>query len=189
MSSHRKVSIPAEIYKTLVEDCLDGFTLTELRDAYVDYLALRSTPAELGAYHKVYRQVLRLQKHGLLTQIKRTGELTKYYKTPLFYETIFVEVSSRDVIPLSVIKDDMAPIVAPQLSLVAQLQRQAGQYQAELLASIGESEEYQRLSEEFPEMRSQFGTDYLQSTERTSKLLGQLRAIETAIIKYSNIYI
>ncbi len=36
MSSQRKVSIQAEIYKTLVEDCLDGFTLPELRDAYVD---------------------------------------------------------------------------------------------------------------------------------------------------------
>ncbi len=153
---------------------------------YVDYLELRSTPAELGAYRKVYRQVLRLQKHGLLTQIKKTGEPTKYYKTPLFYETIFVEVSSRDVMPSSSFNDDMASLVAPEISLVAQLQLQAGQYQAELLASIGESEEYQRLSEEFPGMRSQFETEYIQSTERRSKLLGQLRAIETVIIRYTN---
>ena len=55
MSSQRKVSIQAEIYKTLVVDYLDGFTLTELRDAYVDYLELRSTPEEFGAYRKVYR--------------------------------------------------------------------------------------------------------------------------------------
>ncbi|WP_270820613.1 hypothetical protein [Aeromonas sp. Y311-2] len=186
MSSQRKVSIQAEIYKTLVVDRLDGFTLKELRDAYVDYLALRSTPAELGAYRKVYRQVLRLQKRGLLAQFKIAGEPAKYYKTPLFYDTIFVEVFHRDVMPPAVIKKNMASIAATQQHFVEQLQCQAGQYQAELLTIIGESEEYQRLSEEFPGMRSKFETDYLQSTERRSKLLGQLRAIETVIIKYAN---
>lgn len=189
MSSQRKVSIQAEIYKTLVVDCLDGFTLTELRDAYVDCSALRSTQAELGAYRKVYRQVLRLQKRGLFTQIKNAGEPAKYYKTPLFYETIFVEVFRRDVMPSAIINENMASNVAAQQPFIEQLQRQAGQYQTELLTTIGESEEYQRLSEEFPVMRSQFESGYLQSTERRSKLLGHLRAIETVIMKYTNMSI
>lgn len=187
MPSQRKVSIHAEIYKSLVIDCLDGFTIIELRDAYIDFLALRSTPAEVSAYRKVYRQVLRLEKHGLLTQIKQAGKPAKYYKTPLFFETKFVEIFSRDVMPANGLKEKMACVVASQIPFIEQLKLQARQYQAELFASIGECEEYKRLSEAFPGMRSQFEAGYLQSTERSSKLSGHLRAIETVIMKYTNV--
>jgi len=184
MSSRKKIPLSAPIYRILVVDALDGFTVKDFRDAYVDFLSLGSTPEELGAYRKVYRQTLRLQKHGLLEKMLKNGEPAKYHRTPLFYETTFVEMYLREDDPSEQFEVLSEPAVQQQ-PLIAQLQAKAHQYQVDLLASIGESEEYQRLSKEYPKIRHHFEAEFHSARERSSKLLGQLKAIKTVITQYS----
>lgn len=148
---------------------------------------MRSTPKEVEVHRKVYKQVLRLQKHGLLVQVKQAGKPIKYNKTPRFYETTFVEVFNREVKKETAFSQEEKTVFATvQLPIVEQLQRQASQYQFDLWSCISESEEYLRLGNEFPGIRFQFEAGYHESTERRSKLQGQLRAIETVLMQYTD---
>lgn len=63
------------------------------------------------------------------------------------------------------------------------LQEELSQRRVELVASIGEAEEYQRLYNKYPALRVAVKEQYLESRERSTKLLGQLRAVESVIIK------
>ncbi len=63
------------------------------------------------------------------------------------------------------------------------LQEELSQRKIELVASIGEAEEYQRLYNKYPALRGAVKEQCLESRERSTKLLGQLRAVETVISK------
>ncbi|SET90844.1 hypothetical protein SAMN04487962_1423 [Marinobacter segnicrescens] len=63
------------------------------------------------------------------------------------------------------------------------LQEELSNRKVELIASIGEAEEYQRLYNKYPALRSAVKTQYLESRERSTKLLGHLRAVESVIAK------
>lgn len=63
------------------------------------------------------------------------------------------------------------------------LQEELSQRRVELVASIGEAEEYHRLYNKYPTLRGALKDQYLESRERSTKLLGQLRAVETVITK------
>ncbi len=63
------------------------------------------------------------------------------------------------------------------------LQEELSQRRVELVASIGEAEEYQRLYNKYPALRSAVKEQYVESRERSTKLLGQLRAVESVITK------
>jgi len=62
-----------------------------------------------------------------------------------------------------------------------QLEESIKQYQVDLLSSIGESEEYMRLYVAFPKMKTHLETQYHQARERSSKLLGQIKAIKNIL--------
>nr|AOA33890.1 hypothetical protein [Aeromonas salmonicida] len=53
------------------------------------------------------------------------------------------------------------------------------------MTAIGETEEYQRLAKEFPFIQPLFDADYREAREKSSKLLGQLKAIQTVIMQHS----
>jgi len=63
------------------------------------------------------------------------------------------------------------------------LQEELSQRRVELVASIGEAEEYQRLYNKYPALRDAVKEQYLESRERSTKILGQLRAVESVITK------
>ena len=64
---------------------------------------------------------------------------------------------------------------------VSDLREKLSTRKAELMASIGEAEEYQRLYNKFPALQDIVRTQYLESRDRSTKLLGQLRAVETVL--------
>ena len=64
---------------------------------------------------------------------------------------------------------------------IQQLEEHLKQSEIDLLASIGESEEYMRLYQFFPDMKAHLESQYLQARETSSKLLGQIKAIKSAI--------
>ena len=70
-------------------------------------------------------------------------------------------------------------------NVVSELHLKATSYQVDLLTAIGETEEYQRLAKEFPSIQSLFDADYREAREKSSKLLGQLKAIQTVIMQHS----
>ena len=63
------------------------------------------------------------------------------------------------------------------------LKEELSRRKVELVASIGEAEEYQRLYKKFPALQHKYmvRTQYIESRDRSTKLLGQLRAVETVL--------
>ncbi len=191
MSSKKKMSLASSIYQILVKDGLDQFTVRELRDAYLKCLELPSTSTtEREAYRTVYRQVVTLQRNELVEKTTGTDGVTRYQKTRKFHETTAVERCTpkpekvKDMATTTAITAVQPPHIVDS-ALIATLQHTAHQYQVDLLAAIGESEEYQRLAKEHPTIRHLFDTDQRVAREKSSKLLGQLKAIETVIMQHA----
>ena len=80
----------------------------------------------------------------------------------------------------------LSPNAMTNSHVLSELQLKAHNYQVDLLTAIGETEEYQRLAKEFPSIQSfLFDADYREAREKSSKLLGQLKAIQTVIMQHS----
>jgi len=54
-------------------------------------------------------------------------------------------------------------------------------YKNELLTGLGEAEEYKRLYEQFPKLKSKLQPKYNGVREHNSKLLGSIKAVENLI--------
>ena len=69
---------------------------------------------------------------------------------------------------------------------LVKVEEQLKQYKVDLLASVGESEEYMRLYQTNPEFKTFLENEYHQAREQSSKLLGQIKALETVLEHYSS---
>lgn len=190
MPSKKKMSLVSPIYLILVKGGLDQFTVRELRDAYLRCLELPATKdTKREAYHTVYRHMQTLLRNDFVEKTNGDDGTTRYQKTLKFHETPFVEKSSPKLekvkgMTSTVVATAEVPSIA-NCALIATLQHMAYQYQVDLLAAIGESEEYQRLAKEHPTIKHLFDTDQRVAREKSSKLLGQLKAIETVIMQHA----
>lgn len=152
----------------------DNFTVLEMRAAYLALPNNRHLDKN-QAQRIVYRQIIRLQRNGLLTRVesKKTGK-SRYQKTELFFAAEFLPLVTQND-PESNEDQDDDPLFFKHL--IGKLQH----YKLELLSSMGESEEYKTLYSEFPQLKSQLQEKYNKARDHSSKLLGRVKAIETLI--------
>lgn len=168
----KPLKVTQPMYACFIDDELDNFTVTELRNAYMK----NSGEIDPKKSRKiVYRQILRLQKKKML--LRQDSERVKdhlYIKTDIFTKIGLVTEK-----PNTQCKE---PNSAPDISVNTLLDERLKQCEVDLMASIAESEEYIRLYESLPELKEQLESNYLQSRECSSKLLGQIKAIKSVII-------
>ncbi len=173
--SKASYKINALLKEILLDQSFDNFQVTQLRDAY---LAMSSVILEPDEAHKyVYRQILRLVKNGLL--LKHGTKYSKgiaYQKSKLFFETKFIEQKAKDRID-----NDNTSSTGNNSLAIQMLEERLKQSEVDLLTSIGESEEYMRLYDSFPEMKMHLQSQYLRARENSSKLLGQIKAIKSVL--------
>lgn len=178
--SNVSVEINDHIYKIFMDEKFDNFTVLQLRDIYLS--CKETTNSMVEARKIVYRQVLRLLKLGLLEKhdVERPRKPT-YSKTASFYAAKLqprIKITQPEKVktmPESIKKD----VAKKPQNVIQQLEKMLKHYQVDLLASIGESEEYMRLYETLPEMKGHLEVRYHQAREHSSKLLGQIKAIKT----------
>lgn len=192
MSSKKKMSLVPPIYQILVKDGLDHFTVRELRDAYLRHLDIPVTSdTAREAYRMVYRQIVTLLRNDFVIKNKALDGAITYQKTSRFADTTIVEKSPSKLGCLQIEKKIVttdAPVQSSSISgcdLIETLRHTAHQYQADLLAAVGESEEYQRVAKEHPTLKSLFEADQREATDKSARLLGQLRAIETVLMQHA----
>ncbi len=192
MSSTKKISLVPPIYQILVIDGLDHFTVRELRDVYLRYLGVPVTSyTAREAYRVVYRQLATLQRHHFVIKTNAQDGVFKYQKNSKFSETAIVAKSSSRQRVMHIERISITTGTAIQSAhsydgdLIAALRHTAYQYQADLLAAIGESEEYQRLAKDHPTLKNLFESDQREAADKRAKLSGQLRAIETVIMQHA----
>jgi hypothetical protein len=179
-------SLSPEFYSVLIEGNLNNFTVMELRDAIIRECK-DETDMTLRDYHKrAYRVVLRLLTAGLLEKSKDISEFARYTKTPLFVASVFKQRVTVDRGPKQPKQPKQVEHGAPVLPvndpcIRDELDQLVKTYQVDLLSSIGESEEYLRLHQTYPQLKAKLEPHYLKSRDVSSKILGKIRAIESVL--------
>lgn len=190
--SETDYKIDQSLYNVLNTLQHEQFTAAQLNKAF--RLEIGATREQLKDVQKwIYRQITRLVRRGLLHKNKcKNPRMTTYRKLPSFTESSFDFYGGPFV---NMLRDEQIESSSNSLSVphltslppVGELKERAKQCHVDLLASIGESEEYQSLFKAYPSLREGLQLRYQQALETSSKLLGQLRAIEAALEHYKAI--
>lgn len=169
------IKICATLHTILQDENFDNFQVVQLRDRFLS--ASSSNLSVSDTYKFIYRQVSRLVKKRALRKVnKESSKTVTYQKTEQFHQINFaINERSEGVNPSPKLLDKT------EYGATHQLKERLKQSEVDLLTSIGESEEYMRLYQSFPEMKAHLESQYLQARENSSKLLGQIKAIKSVL--------
>ena len=170
------IKICTTLHNILQDESFNNFQIIGLRDTYLT--ASTSATSLSDTYNFIYRQVHRLVQKGILD--KNVDEQTKettYQKTAKFFQSNFIPQKSE----ASTSTTESPTRNSQKSNAIHQLEERLKQSEIDLFTSIGESEEYMRLYQSFPDMKAHLESQYLQARETSSKLLGQIKAIKSAI--------
>ncbi len=167
----RRIKLPSNLFKILVEQNTDNFTALQLRDA-CELLSPVEASDKSEAYKAVYRQLTKLKRHGVINSTRHQGQVY-YVKTDKFIPEQFycTKLPALNVEEHLIKKPD----------IYSELVKKLKEYEVELLSAIGESDEYKALYSSYPELKAQLEAQYLIAREHSSKVLGQITAIKQVI--------
>lgn len=152
------------------------FAVHDLTKAYLnDPACLHSS--KKAARQFVYRNMLRLIDNGELTRVVVDSGWPLYRLTPQFQTQGEPPVVATTT------------LVAPTNAEVAKdnprqsLQERLNRHKLEMLSAMGETEEYDAICSEIPELRNDIQPLYNQSRDKCSKLLGRVKALESLLAR------
>jgi hypothetical protein len=156
-------------------ECIDHFSALEIRTAYI---ALKNDPSinKNDARRYIYTELLKLVKKGWLKKsVSKKKEITSFIKTEMF-DPVAIDVNPEKYVEK---KKDAELEETPPLGEA--LSERLNHYKNELLTGLGEAEEYKRLCEQFPKLKSRLQPRYNEVREHNSKILGSIKAVENLI--------
>tara|TARA_R110001592_G_scaffold319322_1_gene596890 strand:- start:422 stop:997 length:576 start_codon:yes stop_codon:yes gene_type:complete len=178
-----KIALCKEIHSIITRNDFDKFTVLELRSAYMASSTSQGIDKN-SAQRYVYRNILKLQKKGLLNRNdSKTSKKTSYTKTELFNSAIF-EVngpSDRPSEDLPDIDQSFNKKNSPSKHLIQNLVNQLQDFNAELLINLGEREQYKSLCQEYPQLKEPLQESYNLARNNFQKIKGYIKALNTAI--------
>ncbi len=182
------------LYELLMEEELRSFTVLQLRDAYADRVELNGLQLpRLRVY--IYDQVRRLEKVGWVKIDDEKTKRNQIYHVLSQPEHVSVrsrlpalgmrlkqasepEIDSSDQYEVSYKQREFAKARSNSSS---KLEEKLKETKLDFLTTLGESESYKQIMEDMPELHDQLIQDFDRAREKSLKLLGQVRAYETAI--------
>lgn len=179
-----------QLHSLLCDHFSREFTTRQLRDAYAALLPPSSFRlADVRVY--VYEQIRRLIRVGwaeMAVQRQKRGQVFRMLEMPQRLQLVLVDGNfSLAVDPLEAPADEGRETPCPVPSSKegqddqARLQAMLKETQLDLLSSLGETERYKQLFEEIPHLKGRLEGVYLEVRDRSSKLLGHVRAIENTL--------
>ncbi|MGO4001503.1 hypothetical protein ABVN23_10355 [Pseudomonas fluorescens] len=180
-----------QLHYLVCEHFSGDFTTRQLRDAYATLLSASSFRlADVRIY--VYEQIRRLIRVGWAEMVgkrQKRGQAFRMLVMPQRLQLVLVDGSfSKGADPVNTSAFEGTEGSFPVLSIEmgspddqARLQAMLKETRLDLLSSIGETERYKQLFEEIPHLKNRLETVYLEVRDRSSKLLGHLRAIENTL--------
>lgn len=174
---NQTIKIESNLFSILQPTSFDNFTITELRDALSD--SIQDLNIETLRANS-YRQIQQLVNLGLLSKNgnKYSKNIT-YKKTSKFYEAKFLLKKIDSLV--------IGNQILLELPILDRLKQRLEESETALICSMGESEEYQLLSETFPELKAHVQPCYAQSQFQTSRLKGQIKALQS-LIKNNDVF-
>jgi hypothetical protein len=181
------LTLDRHIFELFQSGQFEHFTTRELRDAYANILATPDVRlADIRRY--VYEQIRRLLKVGWIredTQRRKRGQIYHLLSRPAHLELRLVNNRSEMALIHSCSEGEApqasADSVTPAASTTHQLEALIKEIRLDFLASMGEAERYKQLLEDMPQLRERIENDYIEARDRSSRLLGHLRAVEKTL--------
>ncbi len=180
------------LYELLQEPGRTTFTTRELRDAYAARLAgTQFRIADVRRY--VYEQIRRLVRAGwvVLDEDRRVrGQVYHLQPIPahLQLQLELIDNGFENSLmasgmpePGTAVSDVEALPLKQSANTDLQLEALHKEIRLDFLTSMGEAERFKLLLDEMPHLRSKVEGDYLEARDRSSRLLGHLRAIEKTL--------
>ncbi|WP_405118086.1 hypothetical protein [Pseudomonas leptonychotis] len=184
------IILDRRLYGLLQEEGRTKFTTRELRDAYAKSLeGMNFRIADVRRY--VYEQIRRLLRMGLVVldedrrvrgQVYHLQPIPAHLQLELVdngFENSLKTASEPDKEP-AVLEVEALPLKS-SANTDQQLEALHKEIRLDFLASMGEAERYKLLLDEMPHLRDRVEGDYLEAKDRSSRLLGHLRAVEKTL--------
>ncbi len=173
---YKKIKIDSLLLMLIKENLSNGFTTISIRDEYLKRSINPTCSKETRRY--IYRQILKLIHLGVLIKDgdrysqkaiympSRTFDKAKFSSIKSFGETRFVKPK----------------IVKNQKPSLYQLENILKEYKVNMLSAVGESEEYIRLLDQFPEMTPVLKEKHQVASNKSYNFLGKITAIQEIIL-------
>ncbi|WP_422422255.1 hypothetical protein [Pseudomonas sp. GZD-222] len=173
------------VFELLKDGDFQRFTIRSLRDAYARQLHGMISDVELWRF--IYDQVHRLKRVGWVQQDperRRRDQVFHVLEKP--NGLIVSLVQHRLYTPLNEPQREeneksVPPKVLSERSSTQRLESLAKEIRLDMLTALGEAERYKQLFTEMPALRARVEDDYIEARDRSSRLLGHLRAIENTL--------
>lgn len=177
------------LYELLREHGRNTFTTRELRDAYAARLgSISFRIVDVRRY--VYEQIRRLVRVGwvVLDENRRVrGQIYHLKPIPAHLQLELTDNGFENSLKASgelegmAMSDVKALPVTSAVSTDLQLEALHKEIRLDFLSSMGEAERFKLLLDEMPHLRDKVQGEYLEARDRSSRLLGHLRAIEKTL--------
>ena len=178
------------LYELLQEPGRTSFTTRELRDAYAARLSgTQFRIADVRRY--VYEQIRRLVRAGWVSPDEdRRVRGQVYHLQPIPAHLQLELIDNGFEKSLKTIEVPEQKPAATELQALPfkssvntdqQLDALHKEIRLDFLSSMGEAERFKLLLEEMPHLRDKVEGEYLEARDRSSRLLGHLRAIEKTL--------
>ncbi|HCP57489.1 MULTISPECIES: hypothetical protein [Pseudomonas] len=178
------------LYELLQQEGSTSFTTRELRDAYAKRLdGTTFRVADVRRY--VYEQIRRLLRIGWLEldeerrprgQVYHLKPIPAHLQLQLIdkgFENSLKTASEPEPEPAE-LQVEAVPLES-SASADQHLETLHKEIRLDFLCSMGEAERFKLLLEDMPHLRDKVEDEYLEARDRSSRLLGHLRAIEKTI--------
>ncbi len=178
----KTIQIKPELLHSLNDIQGKPFTVAELTNSYLnrpECLHRGKKPAR----QFVYRNMQRMIKSGLMEKLPDDGGWPKYLLTKKFQVTKSGQSAKRQTSPPknSPSNQERSPSDSPEKTLKERLSK----HRSDMLCAIGEAEEYETLCKEVPELCDEVQTYYNDARERSSLLLGKIKALESLLTSHN----
>ncbi|MCY1293277.1 hypothetical protein D9M70_425330 [compost metagenome] len=178
------------LYELLQEEARARFTTRELRDAYAKRLdGMTFRIGDVRRY--VYEQIRRMLRIGwvVLDEERRSrGQVYCLQPTPAHLQLELIDngfenslKTASEPMQESSGPDDPPKPLEPSSDAEQHLEALHNEIRLDFLSSMGEAERYKLLLEDMPHLRDKVEAEYLEARDRSSRLLGHLRAIEKTL--------
>lgn len=178
-----------QLYEVLQEEGYSQFTTRDLRDAYAK--RVEGMDFQLGDVRRfVYEQIRRMIRTGWLVpdQVQRKrGQIYHLRPFPENLKLELVDGAFERSLKKTLKTDNASPDdegLLPQnsrLDAEQHLQSLMKEVRLDFLSAMGEAERYKQLVADLPHLRDKVEADYLEARDRSSRLLGHLRAVEKTL--------
>lgn len=178
------------LYDFLLEEGRTQFTTRELRDAYAKHLeGTNFRLADVRRY--VYEQIRRLLRAGWLVADKESRKRGQVYHLSLTPPHLQLELIDNgfenrfkqahiEKLTLSTPEPSAKP-ASKSSDTQTYLEGLLKEIQLDFLSSMGETERYKQILEDMPHLEEQVSSGYQGAKDRSSRLLGHLRAVEDTL--------